>query len=305
MRVNEPGGDRQSQSSHPGIHIVSLLRPTHWLKNVFIVIPVPFALGGDGVFELSVFVVGLLAMCIANSSVYVFNDWVDVERDRVHPVKRFRPLASKQVSESIALILSASLAIVAMVLAVASEREMVVSLIGCYLGLQLFYCVRGKEVPLVDVFLLSSGFVIRVLLGCALVSAAPSNWLLLCSSALALFLALAKRRADIVGGLSVRHRPSLIGYSRNFLDQALSLSAGMTVIAYALYCMDGQGLLGGREFWSVPFAVFGVMEYLRLVYRNDSGDSPVDVLLSSPSLIVCGAGWLLAASLSVRLPAPF
>lgn len=305
MRVNEPGGDRQSQSSHPGIHIVSLLRPTHWLKNVFIVIPVPFALGGDGVFELSVFVVGLLAMCIANSSVYVFNDWVDVERDRGHPVKRFRPLASKQVSESIALILSASLAIVAMVLAVASEREMVVSLIGCYLGLQLFYCVRGKEVPLVDVFLLSSGFVIRVLLGCALVSAPPSNWLLLCSSALALFLALAKRRADIVGGLSARHRPSLIGYSRNFLDQALTLSAGMTVIAYALYCMDGQGLLGGREFWSVPFVVFGVMEYLRLVYRNDSGDSPVDVLLSSPSLIVCGAGWLLAASLSVRLPAPF
>ena len=290
MRVNESGGDRQSQSSHPGIHIVSLLRPTHWLKNVFIVIPVPFALGGDGVFELSVFVVGLLAMCIANSSVYVFNDWVDVERDRVHPVKRFRPLASKQVSESIALILSASLAIVAMVLAVASEREMVVSLIGCYLGLQLFYCVRGKEVPLVDVFLLSSGFVIRVLLGCALVSAPPSNWLLLCSSALALFLALAKRRADIVGGLSVRHRPSLIGYRRNFLDQALSLSAGMTVIAYALYCMDGQGLLGGREFWSVPFVVFGVMEYLRLVYRSDSGDSPVDVLLSSPSLMVCGAG---------------
>ena len=301
MRMNEPGGDRQSQSSHLGTHIVSLLRPTHWLKNVFVVIPVPFALGGDGVLDLSVFGVGLLAMCVANSSVYVFNDWVDVERDRDHPVKRFRPLAAKRVSESTALILSASLAIVAMVLAVASERGMVVSLIACYLGLQLFYCVRGKEVPLVDVFLLSSGFVIRVLLGCALVSAPPSNWLLLCSSALALFLALAKRRADIVGGLSARHRPSLIGYSRMFLDQALSVFAGMTVIAYALYCMDGQGLVDGREFWSVPFVVFGVMEYLRLVYKTDSGDSPVDVLLSSPSLIVCGAGWLLAASLSVRL----
>jgi len=303
--MNELGGDRQSQSSHLGIHIVSLLRPTHWLKNVFVVIPVPFALGGDGVLDLSVFGLGLLAMCVANSSVYVFNDWVDIERDRDHPVKRFRPLASKRVSESTALILSASLAIVAMVLAVASERGMVVSLIACYLGLQLFYCVRGKEVPLVDVFLLSSGFVIRVLLGCALVSAPPSNWLLLCSSALALFLALAKRRADIVGGLSARHRPSLIGYSRNFLDQALSVSAGMTVMAYALYCMDGQGLVAGREFWSVPFVVFGVMEYLRLVYRNDSGDFPVDVLLSSPSLIVCGVGWLLTASLSVRLPAPF
>ncbi|MEE3203173.1 MAG: UbiA prenyltransferase family protein [Acidobacteriota bacterium] len=303
--MNEPVSDRQSQSVHPIVQVASLLRPTHWLKNVFVIIPVPFALGGDGVFELSVFCVGLLAMCIANSSVYVFNDWVDVERDRDHPVKRFRPLASKQLPENPALALSAILAIVAMILAVASEREMVVSLIGCYLGLQLFYCVRGKEVPLVDVFLLSSGFVIRVLLGCALVSAPPSNWLLLCSSALALFLALAKRRADIVGGLSARHRPSLIGYSRIFLDQALSVSAGMTVIAYALYCMDGQGLVDGREFWSVPFVVFGVMEYLRLVYKTDSGDSPVDVLLSSPSLIVCGAGWLLAASLSGRLSGLF
>ena len=166
MRMNEPVGDRQSQSSHPAIHLGRLLRPTHWLKNMFVVIPVPFALGGDGVFQFSVFGIGLLAMCVANSSVYVFNDWVDVERDRDHPVKRFRPLASKQLSESTALILSASLAIVAMILAVVSERAMVVSLIGGYLGLQLFYCVRGKDVPLVDVFLLSSGFVIRVLLGC-------------------------------------------------------------------------------------------------------------------------------------------
>ena len=305
MRMNDPSGDRQSKSVHPIVHIGSLLRPTHWLKNVFVVIPVPFALGGGGVLEFSVFGVGLLAMCVANSSVYVFNDWFDIERDREHPIKQFRPLASKQVSEPTALMLSASLAVLAMLLAVASERGIVMSLIGSYLGLQLFYCVRGKELPLVDVFLLTSGFVIRVLLGCALVSAPPSNWLLLCSSALALFLALAKRRADVVGGLSARHRPSLTGYSRNFLDQALSVSAGMTVIAYALYCMDGQGLVDGREFWSVPFVVFGVMEYLRLVYRTDSGDSPVDVLLSSPSLMVCGAGWLLAATLSVSLPTMF
>ena len=117
--MNEPVGERQSQSSHPAIHLGRLLRPTHWLKNVFVVIPVPFALGGGGVLEFSVFGVGLLAMCVANSSVYVFNDWFDIERDRVHPIKRFRPLASKQVSEPTALMLSASLAVLAMLLAVA------------------------------------------------------------------------------------------------------------------------------------------------------------------------------------------
>ena len=104
MRMNDPPGDRQSKSVHPIVHIGSLLRPTHWLKNVFVVIPVPFALGGGGVLEFSVFGVGLLAMCVANSSVYVFNDWFDIERDREHPIKRFRPLASKQVSEPLSLI---------------------------------------------------------------------------------------------------------------------------------------------------------------------------------------------------------
>ncbi len=287
------------------VDVVELLRPRHWLKNVFVVMPIPFALGGDGVLDLYVLGLGLLAMCTANSSVYAFNDWIDVNRDREHPLKRLRPVASKRVKESTALILSGCLALVAITLAVFSERWMVASLVLAYIGLQVLYCVRGKEIPLVDIFLLTSGFVVRVILGCALVSVPPSNWLLLCSSALALFLALAKRRADIVGGLTTRHRPSLIGYSRIFLDQALSVSAGMTIIAYALYCMDGQVLLPGREFWSVPFVVFGVMEYLRLVYKSDSGESPVDVLLSAPSLVACGAGWLAAALLSVRLPATF
>ena len=86
MRMNDPTGDRQSKTVHQIVHVGSLLRPTHWLKNVFVVIPVPFALGGGGVLEFSVFGVGLLAMCVANSSVYVFNDWFDIERDREHPI---------------------------------------------------------------------------------------------------------------------------------------------------------------------------------------------------------------------------
>ena len=309
MRQEQEGRDHQ-QSPHAAekwslVDIGRLLRPRHWLKNVFVVMPIPFALGDGGVLDLYVLGIGLVAMCAANSAVYVFNDWVDASRDREHPVKRFRPVASKRVTETTAVILSAGLAICAVTLAILSARGMVISLIGSYIGLQILYCVRGKDLPLVDVFLLTSGFIIRVLLGCALVSALPSNWLLLCSSALAMFLALAKRRADIVGGLTTRHRPSLGGYSRMFLDQALSVSAGMTIIAYALYCMDGRGLLPGREFWSVPFVVFGVMEYLRLVYKTDLGDSPVDVLLSAPSLLVCGTGWLVAAFLSVRLPVTF
>jgi hypothetical protein len=136
--------------------------------------------------------------------------------------------------------------------------------------------------------------VLRVLLGCALVTVAPSNWLLLCTSTLALFLALAKRRGDLVRGVDAVHRPSLSGYNLPFLDQAIGITSGMAIVAYALYCMESAVLAPGREFASLPFVVFGVFEYLRLVHVKDEGDSPVDSALHSVKLQICGVGWLAA-----------
>lgn len=280
--------------------LARLVRPRDWLKNVFVLLPLPFAVAGGSSLDPVAVMAGLVAMSLASSAAYVFNDWRDAGRDRQHPDKRNRPIASGRLSAGAAGGLALGLGLAGTTIAFAVVPSPAGWVVLAYLGLQLVYTLYGKHVPLVDVFLLSSGFVLRVLLGCALAAVSPSSWLLLCSSSLALFLALAKRRADLRQGLGEQHRPSLRGYSQAFLDQGLTMSAGLTMTAYALYCLDGAILAPGFEFASLPFVVFGVLEYLRMVQTRDAGGSPVDLLASSPALLVCGAGWVVAVLIGLR-----
>lgn len=290
-----------SEGASAARELVLLVRPRDWLKNVFVLLPLPFALAGGSRVEPAALALGLVAMSLTSSAAYVFNDWRDVERDRRHPRKRRRPLAAGSLPGAAGPALSAGLAAAGASVAYLGAPAPAGLVVTAYLGLQLLYTLHGKHVPLVDVFLLSSGFVLRVILGCALAGVPPSNWLLLCSSSLALLLALAKRRADLVQGLDERHRPSLAGYNRAFLDQGLAVSAGLTITAYALYCMDAAVLAPGREFASLPFVVLGVMECLRMVHAEDGGGSPVDMLLSSPVLLACSLAWGAAILLSIRV----
>jgi decaprenyl-phosphate phosphoribosyltransferase len=281
--------------------LVEVSRPKHWVKNVFVFMPLPFALATGAEFDPVVFGLGLLAFCLANSAVYAFNDAVDAERDRLHPEKCRRPVASGRLSGYTARLWSLLLLALSVAVALASGSLAALGVLLVYVIFNLFYCLGGKHVALLDVFLLSAGFVLRVILGCALLEVSPSNWLLLCSSALALFMALAKRRGDLVRGMDTEHRPSLSGYSLEFLNQAMGITAAMTLIAYALYSLEAPVLVRGREFASLPFVVFGVLEYLRLVYVRQAGESPVDMLFR-PELLLCGAGWLAAIIWSVQLP---
>lgn len=282
--------------------LIELSRPRHWIKNVFVFMPLPFALAtGTAHVDLLKFAYGLFGFCLANSAVYAMNDAHDAERDRRHPSKSRRPVASGRVSVPAAVLWSLALASAGAVLAYLSGTLEVLAILLVYVVLNVLYSLRGKHVPLLDVFLLSSGFVLRVLLGCALVDVRPSNWLLLCTSALALYLALAKRWGDLAKGVDAAHRPSLAGYNREFLHQAMGIMTATTLISYALYCMEAEVLVPGREFASLPFVVFGVLEYLRLVHVRDDGGSPVETLLSSPKLILCGIGWTAASIWSVRL----
>lgn len=279
-----------------------LSRPRHWVKNVFVFMPVPFALATGARLEPVSFLLGLAGFCLANSAVYALNDARDAERDRLHPEKRERPVASGRISTTGAFLWSAFLLAGGVALSLASRHPGAVGVLLVYAGLNLLYSLGGKNVPLLDVFLLSSGFVLRVILGCVLVDVDPSNWLLLCSSTLALFLALAKRRGDLVQGMDEAHRPSLGGYNMPFLDHAMTIMAAMTLIAYALYTIEAEVLIPGREFATLPFAVFGVLEYLRLAQVRGEGGSPVDSLLASPVILLCGLGWVAATLWSVPLP---
>jgi 4-hydroxybenzoate polyprenyltransferase len=281
---------------------VRLARPKDWAKNVFVLMPMPFALAAGGTLHLPSFLLGVTGFSLVTSSVYAVNDAMDAERDRVHERKRARPVASGRVSKRAAFSFAFVLLCAGIGLALLSRAPTALLVIGAYVAKEAGYQLGLKHVPLVDVFLLSSGFVLRVVLGAELLGTSPSNWLLLCSSTLALFISLAKRRGELARGMDGAHRPALSGYTLAYLDQAMAVSAGMILIAYALYCMDAQVLLPRREFASLPFVVFGVLEYLRLAQVRGEGSSPVDLLFASPALVFCGVGWMLASLWSVGLP---
>lgn len=271
-----------------------LARPKHWVKNIFVLMPLPFALAEGGSVDPVVFALGFFSMCAVSSGIYALNDVCDYELDRLHPSKCNRPIASGRVTPRQGLVWSLAFILLGLFPLGVLGQFLALKLLISYLVINLVYCLGAKNVALLDVFLLSSGYVLRVILGCALLDVPPSNWLLLCSSALALFLALSKRRADLVSGFDETHRPSLSGYNIEFLNQAMGIMGAMSVLAYSLYCMEASTLVKGREFVSLPFVVFGVLDYMRLAHVKGEGGSPVDFLFRSPILLVCAAGWFVS-----------
>jgi 4-hydroxybenzoate polyprenyltransferase len=243
----------------------------------------------------------MIGFSLINSAVYAFNDILDAAADRLHPVKRLRPVAAGDVSVRSAAGLSIVLAATGLALLVATRSTNSVLLGLLYMAINLAYTLGAKNRTLLDVFLISSGFVIRVALGCALINVIPSNWLLLCSSALAMFLGFGKRRADLFAGLDAEHRPSLAGYTIGFLDQAMTGSAGVALMSYALYSMESAFLLPGRELAGVPFAAYGILFYLWQAHLKGSGGSPVEVALHSRTVWACMIGWGIAITWSLGL----
>ncbi|MBW2280889.1 MAG: UbiA prenyltransferase family protein [Deltaproteobacteria bacterium] len=280
--------------------LIRLARPKDWLKNVFVIMPLPFALAAGASLDAVPFLLGLLAMCLASSATYALNDTRDAEADRSNPRKRDRPVAAGVVPPRVALVFAAVLAAAALELAFATGRPLASVLIVVYLAANLVYSLGGKNVPLFDVFLLSSGYVLRVFLGCALLAVAASNWLLLCSSTLALFMALTKRRGDLLDGVDPEHRPSLRGYNMQFLDQAMGITAGTALVSYALYSIEADVFVPGREFASLPFVAFVILDYLRIAHTEGEGASPVD-LVFRPAFVLAGAGWAVAAGWSLGI----
>ena len=280
--------------------LIHLSRPVHWVKNVFVLLPVPFAIASGAHIDVRAFLFGLFAFCLAASSIYPFNDAQDAERDRLHEEKRNRPIAAGRISKGTAYVWSLFLLAVATGLAYGAGKPAAFLLFVLYVVINVGYSLGAKHVALIDVFLLSAMYLLRVLFGCALLSVEPSHWLLLCSYALALFVALTKRRADLVKGLGGDHRPALEGYTEGFLDQAIGISAAMTILAYALYSMEAKVLLETRKFAALPFVVFAVLDYLRMAHLRRAGGSPVDMLLRAPSLLIAGVGWLAATIWSLK-----
>jgi 4-hydroxybenzoate polyprenyltransferase len=281
--------------------LIRLARPRQWIKNGIVLLPAPFALADNASLDVRVFVLGLLGFCLITSAVYAFNDICDTDADRLHPDKRSRPLPSGAISRQAAAAASAALGAAGFTMCGLTGISSVLILASVYVAVNLAYSLGAKNLALVDVLLLCSGYVIRVLLGCALVGAEPSDWLLLCTSMLALFLAFGKRRADLIVGLSSEHRASLSGYNLSFLDQALSISAGIAFLSYALYGHEAPAFVEGRELAGLPFVAFGIFDYLRVVFTQGAGGDPVELAYRSRPLQLCVLGWALATGWSLGI----
>jgi 4-hydroxybenzoate polyprenyltransferase len=273
-----------------------LLRLNQWTKNAVVFAAFVFASGDRNlphVFSWENVVRVLLAAFafgLVSSGVYAINDVADREADRRHPVKRNRPVAAGRIAPLAALLVSAAL--IATGLATASPLSPALAgVLAVYVVMQGGYSLGLKRVALLDVFVISAGFVLRAAGGAFAIHVHISPWLLLCAFVLSLFLALCKRRHEkrLLGEEEAgSHRASLEGYEEGMLDQLISVSAGATIVCYSIYTLwpDTVGKFGSHALGlTIPFVVFGVFRYMDLVYRRDQGGRPERVLLTDGPLI--------------------
>ena len=271
------------------------MRPRQWSKNLLVFAGIVFAAKLGDASRWVEALAAFAAYCAISSAAYLVNDVRDREDDRLHPVKRARPIARGELSVRAALGLATALAAVALALAAALGPVSVAFLLA-FAALQAGYTLALKHIVLLDVLAIGALFVIRAAAGAAAVDVRISPWLLLCTALLALFLALAKRRGELVlvGARQAPGRPVLEGYSLELVDQLVAIVASSTVLAYSVYTLtarDSKALLA-----TVPFVIFGVFRYLLLVHRDDVGEEPEQVLLTDVPIILAVAGWIVSAA---------
>ncbi|HTR82441.1 MAG TPA: decaprenyl-phosphate phosphoribosyltransferase [Bacteroidota bacterium] len=281
-----------------------LLRPSQWIKNTFVFAPLVFS---KHLFDIDWFFLalrGFVAFCIVSSAVYIINDIFDKNADRAHPFKKNRPIASGSVSISSAIFISVALVGVGGLLSFSLDLGFRLILLS-YFVLQFCYSVALKRIAILDVFIIASGFMLRVLGGAMLINVLVSHWIILCTMFLSLFVALAKRRGEIV--LSERsespsQRKVLAQYDTPFLDGTMMITASGMAISYALYTVADRTVnVFGTDYliFTTIFVLFGIFRYLFLVMRKNMGENSVAIILKDVPMFVDLCLWFLSCVLII------
>jgi len=282
------------------IDLLESMRPQQWLKNLLLLAPLLFAKSlGDSNRILEAFF-GFLIFCALSSGVYLLNDVLDLEKDRKHPVKSTRPIASGRLGVKTAVVILIVLLSTALVAGfLLAPAFGAVGLL--YVALNIGYSFWLKEMVILDVMIIAFGFVLRALAGALAIQVEISPWLILCTIMLSLFLAFCKRRRELellADGAS-DHRPALKEYSVGFLDQMISITTASTVVCYSFYTIspEVEQKLGTRHlFVTIPFVLYGIFRYLYLVHQRGQGGNPASSLLADRPLLVCVALWALVVA---------
>jgi 4-hydroxybenzoate polyprenyltransferase len=279
------------------------MRPKQWTKNLVVFAGVVFAGTGRHLGDDLRALAAFLIFCLLAGGQYVLNDVADAEADRLHPRKRLRPIASGRVSRRTGAIFGAVVLAVALAASVFLGGWFLLNSIA-YLVLSVGYSYLLKHMVLVDVIAIAVGFVLRTTAGSAAVRVEVSPWLLVVSIFLALFLALGKRRQELITLTDASaHRATLEEYSERLLDQLLSMMAVATILAYSLYTIEAQtGIVSRWLKATIPFVIYGIFRYLYLIYEKGLGGSPEEVFLTDRPLQVNMALWGAAIIVILYLP---
>lgn len=291
---------------------IKLLRPHQWLKNAFCFLPLFFDGKLFNTEYLLPCVVACVSFCLAASGIYCFNDIYDVEKDRLHPKKCKRPIASGDISVSVgygimAVAWASSLAILAPAMLFFLQGDMlkVMACVVFYGAMNIAYCTSLKNMAIVDIIVIALGFVIRILVGGFATGVWMSHWIILMTFLLAMFLAFAKRRDDVVtyeeSGIQLRRNVNR--YNLAFMNQAIGLIASITIVCYIMYTVspDVTSRYGGNVYLTSVFVLAGILRYLQITIVDVKSGSPTKVLMHDRFIQLTIVGWVLTFALLLYL----
>jgi 4-hydroxybenzoate polyprenyltransferase len=280
--------------------LLKTMRPKQWAKNGFVFAALIFDRQLTQLEPFALTLAGFLLFCLLSSVVYIINDLSDLEADRQHPEKRFRPLASGELAPPVAV--SAAVVLIIFILPLAFLLSPMFGIFALvYLVVNLAYSRWFKHIPIIDVLVLSGLYVVRVAAGVSLITVTVfSPWLYVFTIFLALFLGVGKRRAELnlLVGNDYSHRPVLAGYTPELLDQMITIVTTMTIMTYSFYTFSAENLpLNHTMMLTIPFVMYGIFRYLYLVQVRHSGGAPEEVLFTDRPLQVTLFGWMAAVLL--------
>ena len=282
---------------------IASMRLQQWIKNLFLFAALVFS--GNLFFAHNVVLVveGFFLFSLVSSGVYLFNDISDLENDKLHPIKSQRPLPSGKLRVGPALAGSILLAATGLLGGYLIRPQFSLVLIF-YLLINVLYSLKLKEIVILDVMTISAGFVLRVVAGAVLINVPTSEWLIICTLLLSLFLGFSKRRNEltVLESEADTHRSVLAQYSPYFLDQMIGIVTASTVMSYALYTISDETVRKfgtNRLFYTVPFVLYGIFRYLYLVHKKEAGGNPTRLALTDAPLLINISLWILTATIII------
>ncbi len=276
--------------------IITLLRPHQYVKNIFIFAPLLFAFhfNSNDIYNSTV---AFILFSITASSIYILNDLMDIEEDKKHPTKKNRPLASGKVSKSTAKTLFVSLSALAFILSFAFSFELFIILVA-YFSLNIAYSLKLKHIAIVDIFIISTGFVLRLFAGSLVTEIPLSMWIIIITFLLAIFLSLAKRRDDVLLSLQGKEtRKNIDGYNLEFVNAAMVLMSGVVIVSYLQYSVSAEVIarVGSQFiFLTTFFVILGILRYMQITFVEEASGSPTKIVLKDRFLQLTILLWLVS-----------